>query len=133
MPTDFLAPAIQSLLIYFGLSLFVVLFMLAVPWLLGDRRRTKATAVPFESGILPAGAAPVRIYVPFYRMAVFFVVFDLEAVFVFAWAVALKETGVDGFVAMTVFILVLLAALLYLWRSGALDWRSPRQKIVEKN
>ncbi len=132
MPAISLAPAIQSLLIYFGLSLFVVVFMLLLPWLLGGRRRTRATAVPFESGILPAGSTPVRLYVPFYRMAVFFVVFDLEAVFVFAWAVALKESGVSGFVAMTVFILILLAALVYLWRLGALDWRSPRQKVVER-
>ncbi len=132
MPAVSLAPAIQSLLIYFGLSIIVVIAMLLLPWLLGGRFRTKATGVPFESGILPAGPPPVRMYVPFYRMAVFFVVFDLEAVFVFAWAVALKESGPAGFVAMTVFILILLAALAYLWRMGALDWRTARQKKVEQ-
>ncbi len=132
MPAAILEPAIGSLLIFFGLSVAVVAVMLFLPWLLGSRHRTRATGVPFESGILPLGTTPVRMYVPFYRMAVFFVVFDLEAVFVFAWAVALKESGPGGFVAMTVFILILLAALVYLWRRGALDWRTSRQKTVEK-
>jgi len=133
MPAASLAPAIEPLLMYFGFSILVVTVMLLLPWLLGNRRRTRATATPFESGILPAGTLPMRMYVPFYRMAVFFVVFDLEAVFVFAWAVALKESGPGGFVAMSVFILILLAALIYLWRLGALDWRTPRQQKVEQN
>jgi len=131
MPAVALEPAVRSLLFYFGLCLAVVAAMLVLSWLLGGRRRVRATRVAFESGILPAGAAPLKVYVPFYRIAVFFVVFDLEAVFVFAWAVALKESGLQGIVAMTAFILVLLAALVYLWWRGALDWRTPQQRQAE--
>lgn len=131
MPAAELEPALRSLLLYFALCLAVVAAMLILSWLLGSRRRTRATAVPFESGILPAGELPVRLYVPFYRVAVVFVIFDLEAVYLFAWAVALREGGLLGFWAMTVFVLILLSALAYLWRGGLLDWRTLRQKAVE--
>ena len=131
MPAAALEPAIRALLLYFGLCLAVAVALLLLSWLLGSRRRVRATGVPFESGILPAGEVPLRVYVPFYRIAVFFVVFDLEAVFVFAWAVALREAGLRGLVAMTAFILILLAALVYLWWRGALDWRTPRQRRAE--
>ncbi len=131
MPAAELEPALSSLLLYFGLSLAVVAAMLGFSWLLGGRSRTRATLTPFESGILPAGELPLRLYVPFYRVAVAFVIFDLEAVYLFAWAVALREGGILGFWVMAAFVLILFLALAYLWRCGILDWRTLRQKALE--
>lgn len=109
------------LLLYLALVVLVVAVMLAGSHLLGQRHREPATGIPYESGIVPWGSARLRVSVRFYRIAVAFVVFDLEAVFVFAWAVAARELGWPGYVALVVFVGVLLASLAYLWRAGALD------------
>jgi len=68
------------------------------------------------------GSAQMPLSVEFYLVAIFFVIFDLETVFIFAWAVAFYELGVFGFLAISVFILILVVALIYEWKSGALDW-----------
>jgi NADH-quinone oxidoreductase subunit A len=91
-------------------------------WLLGQRRRDAATNDPFESGIVSVGNSQVRISVEFYLVAIFFVIFDLETVFIFAWAIAFFELGWEGYMAMLVFIALLALVLIYEWRSGALDW-----------
>jgi len=116
------------------LALFLVLLiglitlMLAGPYFLGSRRNARATGEPYECGIVPVGSAHYHVPIPFYLFAIFFVIFDLEAVFLFAWAVAVRETGWAGFIEALVFIAILLLALIYLWRLGALDWRTARQK-----
>ncbi len=93
-------------------------------WLLGPRtRRRKATDLPFESGIVPVGEAErTRLSVEFYLIAMFFVIFDLETIFIFAWAVAFFELGWRGYAGAGIFIVVLLVALVYELRTGALDW-----------
>jgi len=96
--------------------------MLVLSWLLGQRRREAATNDPFESGIVSVGNSQVRISVEFYLVAIFFVIFDLETVFIFAWAIAFFELGWEGYLAMLVFIAILALVLIYEWRSGALDW-----------
>jgi NADH-quinone oxidoreductase subunit A len=78
----------------------------------------------YESGIVPTGSGRVRFSVHFYLVAVFFVLFDLEAIFLFAWSLVAREAGWAGFWEAMIFILVLLAALLYLVRDGALDWQT---------
>ncbi|MGI9323699.1 MAG: NADH-quinone oxidoreductase subunit A [Pseudomonadales bacterium] len=84
---------------------------------------TKATDLPFESGVVPVGSADqVRLTIEFYLIAMFFVIFDLETIFIFAWAVAFYELGWQGFFGAAVFIFILLVALVYEWRTGALDW-----------
>ena len=72
----------------------------------------------------------MRFSAKFYLVAMFFVIFDLEAVFLFAWAVAVRETGWAGYVEVLLFITVLLATLAYLWRVGALDWRQGSRRTV---
>ena len=89
---------------------------------MGQRRREDATNDPFESGIVSVGSSQVRISVEFYLVAIFFVIFDLEAVFIFAWAVAFFELGWKGYISMLIFIGVLGLALIYTWRIGGLDW-----------
>lgn len=113
-----------AFLVYFVLVVSVLTFVLIVAWLLGARtRHTNGTDTPFESGIVPVGsAAELRLSVRFYLVAMFFVIFDMEAVFLFAWAVAFYDLGWRGYVGSAVFIGVLLIALVYEWRTGALEW-----------
>ena len=96
--------------------------MLGLSRLLGERHNDRATGQPYESGIVPTGSAWIHFDVKYYLIAMFFVIFDVESVFVYAWAVALRKAGWQGFTAMVVFTGLLLAALAYLWRIGALDW-----------
>ncbi|PTB98694.1 NADH-quinone oxidoreductase subunit A, partial [Marinobacter sp. Z-F4-2] len=90
--------------------------------LLGGRSHGVSKTIPFESGIVGVGDARQRFSVKFYLVAMLFVIFDIEAVFLFAWAVVIPETGWSGFWGAAVFILILLAGLLYDSRSGALEW-----------
>lgn len=116
--------------VYIALVVFLVGAMLGLSYLLGQRHHDRSTDFPYESGISSEGSARVRLSAKFYLVAMFFVIFDLEAIFIFAWAVAVRETGWIGYLEVSVFILVLLAALGYLWRVGALEWGSGRFKRV---
>jgi NADH-quinone oxidoreductase subunit A len=119
--------------IYFFAVLALVGLMLAMAHVLGQRHASQATLEPFESGMIPSGDAHLRFPVQFYLTAVFFVIFDLEAVFIYAWAVAARETGLAGYLEILVFIVILLAALAYLWRVGALDWTPLRSRAVRRD
>lgn len=116
---------------YIAAIFAVIAVMLAIPRFLARPSPGRATGDPFESGIVPVGDIHVRLSVRFYPVAIFFVIFDLEAVFILAWAVAFREAGWLGYIEMLVFIGILLAALVYLWRIGALDWRTERQKLQD--
>jgi len=117
---------IWTLGVYFGLVLLLVCGMLAVSYVLGQRHNAPATGQPYESGIVSEGSARVRLSAKFYLIAVFFVIFDLESVFLFAWAVCARSLGWLAFWDAVVFVTVLVAALIYLWRIGALDWNPGR-------
>jgi NADH-quinone oxidoreductase subunit A len=93
--------------------LLVCAAMLGVSALLGGRTRGRAKTEPFESGIVSVGGAQMRLSAKFYLVAMFFVIFDVEALFLYAWAVLIEAA---------IFIFVLTAGLVYLWRIGALDW-----------
>ena len=121
------------LIIYFGAVLAITGVMLGGAYLLGLRHRAKAADEPFESGIVPTGDVHIRFSVQFYLLAIFFVIFDMESVFLFAWSVAVKEVGWFGFIEALIFISVLIAALIYLWALGALDWRTLRQRLVSSH
>lgn len=112
------------LLVYFACVIVVVVGMIGISWFLGQRHMEPSTGIPFESGMLPTGSARRRISVNFYMIAMFFVIFDLESVFLFAWAVAARPLGWTGFFEIVVFVVILLAGLAYLWGQGALDWGS---------
>jgi NADH-quinone oxidoreductase subunit A len=118
------------LAVYIVLVGMLVMAMLSMSFVLGERHHDRATGSPYESGILSEGSARVRFSAKFYLIAMFFVVFDLEAVFLFAWAVAVRETGWAGYAEALLFIMVLLATLAYLWRVGALDWRQGSRRMV---
>ena len=114
--------------VYTALVIVLVTAMLGLSYVLGQRHHDRSTDAPYESGVLSEGSARVRLSAKFYLVAMFFVIFDLEAIFIFAWAVAVRETGWAGYAEVCIFIFVLLAALGYLWRVGALEWGSGRFK-----
>jgi NADH-quinone oxidoreductase subunit A len=117
-----------TLVAYFGFVVFLVSAVLIASYLLGPKHSEPATGDPYEGGIVSEGSARVRVSVKYYLIAMFFVVFDLEAVFLFAWAGAVRELGWAGYCEVLGFVGVLLATLIYLWKIGALDWtRSPRR------
>ena len=125
------------LMVYAVAVIGLVAGMISVSFVLGQRHMKRATREPFESGIVPVGYARFRLPVQFYLVAMFFVIFDLEAAFLYAWATAVRQAGWAGYIVMLVFIVTLLAALAYLWRSGALDWgprprKLPRQPLTEQ-
>jgi NADH-quinone oxidoreductase subunit A len=109
--------------VYFGTVLALLAGMLGVSHLLGERHGERATGAPYEGGIVSEGSARVRLSAKFYLIAMFFVIFELETVFLFVWAIAAREAGWAGYWEMLVFVFILAAALAYLWRSGGLDWR----------
>ncbi|HEY1760916.1 MAG TPA: NADH-quinone oxidoreductase subunit A [Bryobacteraceae bacterium] len=111
-----------TLVAYFGLVVFLVSAVLTASYLLGPRHSEPATGEPYEGGIVSEGSTRVRVSVKYYLTAVFFVVFDLEAVFLFAWAGAVRELGWTGYCEVSAFVAVLSATLIYLWKIGALDW-----------
>ena len=118
------------LAIYFAAVVVIVIGMLSLSYVLGEKHKQRTTGEPYESGMPPTGPARLHFDVKFYLVATFFVVFDLEAVFLFAWAVAARELGWAGYVEVTAFIGVVLAALVYLWRIGALEWGSKPRKLA---
>jgi NADH-quinone oxidoreductase subunit A len=124
-----LAANLLPLIVYFGAILSITSIMLGGAYFLGQRHRAKAADEPFESGVVPTGDVHIRFSVHFYLLAIFFVIFDMESVFLFAWSVALEESGWSGFIEALVFISVLIATLIYLGVVGALDWRTRRQRV----
>jgi NADH-quinone oxidoreductase subunit A len=114
--------------LYSVLVLALVTSMLVISYFLGERHRERVTGEPYESGVKPTGSTAIRLPIKFYLIALFFVIFDVESIFVFAWAIALRELGWAGYIEIIIFILVIILTLVYLWRMGALDWGRPRQK-----
>ena len=120
------------LAVYFGAVVVLIASMIAVSYVLGQKHRERLTGEPYESGIVPTGSARVRFDVKFYLVAMFFVIFDLEAVFIYAWAVSIRETGWAGYLEVLIFIGILMAGLVYLWRMRALDW-GERNRSMKKD
>ncbi len=120
--------AVWPAVLYAGLVVLLAAAILIVSSLLGQRSRSPDRTIPYESGIRPAGPLPRRLSVEFYQVALFFVIFDLEAVFIFAWAVNARRLGWTGYAEVAVFVALLFAGLVYLWKAGALDWGSGRRR-----
>ena len=117
--------ALWPFAVYSGAVIVLVVAVLAASYMLGERHHERATGDAFESGIVPVHRARFRMHAQFYVVAMLFVIFDVETVYVLAWAVVAREAGWAAYVEVAIFIGVLLATLAYLWRAGALDW-SPR-------
>ena len=119
------------LVLFFFVVLLIPAGMIVLSYLLGQRHSEHATGSPYESGIVSEGSAEARFSVRFYLIAMFFVVFDLEAVFIISWAIAAREAGWAGYLEILFFSIILVATLAYLWRLGALDWGpKTRRKVL---
>ena len=120
--------ALLSLSLYVGITVLLIAALLFLAWWLGNKDRTPVKAQPYESGVIPTGQAKLLEPVPFYLVAIFFIVFDVEAVFIVSWAVAYDLLGWAGFIQITFFIVILFLGLVYLWRRGGLDWGPSAQR-----
>ncbi len=128
---DAQAEVLWSLLLYIGAVLALTFVMIGLSYFLGERRDTPLKSKIYESGIDPTGQARFRFSSQFYLVALFFVIFDLEAVFIIAWAVAFEEAGWWGYWGAFAFIFLLGIVLLYEWRTGALDFGPSGKKILK--
>ena len=118
-------------LVYALAVLFVVGLMIGLSYILGERHNEKFTGEPYESGIKPTGSARLRFSSHFYLIAIFFVIFDLDAVFVVTWAISFRELGLAGYIGIVIFIGILLVVLVYEIGIKALDF-GPRGKLILK-
>jgi NADH-quinone oxidoreductase subunit A len=116
-PGDFL-----SLAIYTAAATALIGVLLAAAWWLGAKSSSTNKEMPYESGVIPTGTARLAWPVPFYLVAIFFIVFDVESVFIFTWASAWDLLGIPGMIHITFFIVLLLLGLVWLWIKGGLDW-----------
>ena len=121
MPDNYFArylPLLIHLIVAGGLAAGIVL----LSWLIGYRKPTPAKLSPYECGMTPVGDARERFSVKFYLVAMLFILFDVEAVFLYPWAVILRQLKMFGFWEMLVYIGILLAGLWYIWKKGVIDW-----------
>ncbi len=121
MPDNYFARYIP-LLIQFCIAFLMALGMVVASQLLGRHRYNRVKFTPYECGMTPVGDSRERFSVKFYLVAMLFILFDVEAVFLYPWAVIFKELKMFGFVEMMVYITVVLAGLWYVWKKGVLDW-----------
>ena len=117
MPVEYL-----PLLILILLAAVFAVIALAVPAVLGPHRPTKTRLEPYESGMLPYSDARRRFPVQYYVIAVLFILFDIEVIFLYPWAVILRQLKLFGLIEMGVFLLILLVGFGYAWRKDALEW-----------
>lgn len=110
------------LLILLALSVVNAVFMVVLSAAVSPTKWTLVKSSPYESGIDPLGSTRERFSLKFYVVAILFIVFDVETVFLVPWAVVMREVGVPGFVAAAIFIFILTVGLIYEWKKGALEW-----------
>ncbi len=110
------------LLVLFGVSILQAVLIVAASQIFNPRRRTPQKDMPYESGMIPLGDTRERFSVKFYMVAISFIVFDLEAVFLIPWGVETRALGWGGFVAVALFVVVLAIGLIYEWKKGGLEW-----------
>jgi NADH-quinone oxidoreductase subunit A len=115
-------PGILSLLVYSLLALGLVAILLFLSSWLGEKKPNAEKLRPYECGIIPTGTARFRFPVAFYLIAAFFLIFDVEAAYIFSWAIAFDRLGWSGWLQISFFILILLISLFYIWKKGGLEW-----------
>lgn len=117
-------------LVFGAIVLVLVSAILGLSYVLGQRHKDRATGEAYESGILSTGSARLRFPSQFYLIAMLFVIFDIETVFIISWAIAFEELGWAGYIGVGIFIFILLVVLIYEWRNGALDFGPDGKKIL---
>ena len=115
-------PNLFSLFVFGVMVCLLIAVLLFISSRLGEKRKGVEKARAYESGIIPTGSARLRYPVPFFLVAIFFLIFDVEGAFIFTWGIAWKALGWAGWLAITFFIGMLLLGLVYIWRKGGLEW-----------
>ncbi len=118
-------------LVYAAIAMVIVGVMIGLSYILGERQHEKTTGEPYESGVPVTGNARLRFSSHFYIIAMFFVIFDLDAAFIIAWAVSFRELGLAGYLGVAVFIGILMVVLFYELSIGALDFGPKGRKILK--
>jgi NADH-quinone oxidoreductase subunit A len=121
-------PGIASLFVYVLLVLVLMAAFLFISGWLGEKKRTPEKSRPYECGILPTGTTRFPYPVAFYLVAAFFLIFDVEAVYIFSWSIAFEHLGWKGWLQISFFIFILLIGLFYIWKKGGLDWGPKTRK-----
>lgn len=121
----------SPILVYAGLILLMITAILLLSYVLGQKNKKRDNKDPYEAGMPITDTARLRFPIKFYMVAMFFVIFDLEVVFIVAWAIAFKELSWAGYIAVLIFIAVLGIVLLYEWKTGALDFGPSGRKILK--
>ena len=122
MPLQELLRDYLPIAILLGVSTGLAIAMLVLGQILGPRRDTPEKLMPYESGMTPIGTAVRRMPVRYYLIAVLFVLFDIEVIFLLPYAVVLRKLGLFGLIEMLVFVMILLVGYVYVWKKGALEW-----------
>ena len=115
-------PGLFSLAVYAAIVFTIIAILLFLSSWLGERKPGQDKLRPYESGIIPTGSARLRYPIPFFLVAIFFLLFDVEGAFILTWAIAWQELGWAGWLQITFFIIILLLGLVYIWVKGGLDW-----------
>lgn len=121
MPENYFARYLP-LLIHFILAGALATGIVLLSWIVGQRKPTRAKLSPYECGMTPVGDARERFPVKFYVVAMLFILFDVEAVFLYPWAIILRQLKMFGFWEMLVYIAIVLVGFFYIWKKGVLDW-----------
>ena len=121
-------PGVFSLVVFGLMVMAVIAVLLFVASWLGEKTSNSEKSRPYESGVIPTGSARLRYPVPFYLVAIFFLLFDVEGAYIFSWAIAWEKLGWAGWLQISFFILVLLVGLAYIWKKGGLEWGPTRTK-----
>ncbi len=130
MPDNYFARYLP-LLIHFILVGILATVIVLLSWLIGFRRPTRAKLSPYECGMTPVGDTRERFSVRFYLVGMLFILFDVEAVFLYPWAVILRDLKMFGFWEMLVYIAIVLVGFFYVWKKGVLDWGPTSSKRGE--
>jgi NADH-quinone oxidoreductase subunit A len=121
MPDNYFARYLP-LLIHFTIAAGLAIVLVSLSWIVGYRKPSRAKYSPYESGMTPVGDARARFSVKFYLVAMLFILFDVEAIFLYPWAVILRDLKMFGFWEMLVYIGIVLVGFFYVWKKGVLDW-----------
>jgi NADH-quinone oxidoreductase subunit A len=124
---------IFSLVVYVILVVIFLASQLFLAVWVGEKKKSPEKSLPYECGIIPTGSARFRYPVPFYLVAIFFLIFDVEGAFIFTWAVVYRDVGLAGYAQMSFFIILLLAGLFYVWKKQGLDWRIRNEELGIRN
>ena len=132
MPVTAQQVELIPLAVYTLIAVALIGVLLLAAFYLGSGKDSADKGIPYESGVLPTGSARHASQVPFYLIAIFFIVFDVEGSFILTWATAWDLLGIQGLIHITVFICVLLLGLAWIWMKGGLDWGPSAARLGKK-